>query len=115
VPEWLRGLVPPGVTAYVFGTVLGLGFLTRYTYSAHAVMAVGVALLPPRQMLLGCFVYAVFKGLVLVATPKRVSIPSFSDTFDRRFFFRRHGIRALRLGNIAVACVGLTLVLASLI
>ena len=36
VPEWLRHVLSPGWTAISYGSQLGTGFLTRYTYATHA-------------------------------------------------------------------------------
>jgi hypothetical protein len=103
VPEWLRELVPLSVTAYVFGSLLGLGFATRYTYSAHAATFVAIALLPTPELMLACLLFALFKSAVLFAAPRCASREDRSDAFDRRFFFRRNGAAALRLANVAVA------------
>ena len=45
VPEWLRKMVPTSVSAFAYGAMIGLGFATRYTYSAHSAMVVGAAFL----------------------------------------------------------------------
>lgn len=110
VPEWLRSVVPMGVTSYAYGTMLGLGFATRYTYAAHSVMALGVALLPPGQLIPACVLFAAFKSLGLVATPWKVSRADVADAFDRRFYWRRYGTYTLRFANIVAAVAGLAAV-----
>ena len=42
VPQVLRYLLPPGLLAFTYGTQLGVGFLTRFTYSTHTALMVAL-------------------------------------------------------------------------
>jgi len=111
VPEWLRKIVPPSVTAIVYGGMLGLGFATRYTYSAHTAMVVGAAFMEYQTIIAVSVLFASGKSVVVVATP-RAPIREIEEAFDRRFRIRRYGETILRGANVGISCiVGFALVL----
>jgi hypothetical protein len=114
VPEWLRRIVPLGFTAVVYGWLLGLGFVTRYTFAAHSAVVVGAAFVSLEFAIAMSLVLALGKGLVFLAAPKRVSKEAFTAAFDRRFYFRRRGVYALRAANAAVAAAVLSVLAISI-
>lgn len=104
VPEWLRHTVPPGVFAPTYGAMLGTGFLTRYTTSAHMSMLVGTAFLPDlRGVLLVALVLAVGKTIAFVPAPKRAGVGELGRRFDSRFYFRRYWRQVLGGASVAVS------------
>jgi hypothetical protein len=103
VPEWLRRIVPPGVFSPAYGAMLGMGFLTRYTFSAHFAMIFGVAFLSGlRGVLLVSLAFATGKIIVFLPAPKKASISELGKQFDARYYIRRHGHFALRAASVAV-------------
>lgn len=102
VPEWLRRMLPPGPTAVAYGSQLGTGFLTRFTYSTHAAF---VALLAPQSspsvVAVAVLAFALSKTIVVVTSLAGASYPE----AERRVLYRhrRRGQRALRLANAALA------------
>lgn len=106
VPEWLRHMVPPAVTALAYGVHLGLGFLTKYTYSAHIAFLVVLPLLASwQQGVAVCCVFAVAKSTPVWASMTRERYATAEDRINYRMRSRRHGRRALRAGNVAFATI----------
>lgn len=70
VPEWWRQVLPPGVVALAFGAILGLGFLTRFTTSAHLTFVGLAAMTQPSGALFwaSCASFALGKSVVLAVT-----------------------------------------------
>lgn len=94
VPEWLRDALPQGAVAFAYGFMLGVGFLTLFTYSAHVAM---LASLPLLQSFLAMFavvaLFAFGKTIVLGAALGVASL----DEISPRFAVDRNRIRLLRL------------------
>jgi len=69
VPEWLRRVLSPGWTAISYGSQLGTGFLTRYTYATHAAF---VALLATQSSVtvvgVAVLAFALTKSIVVPGT-----------------------------------------------
>jgi hypothetical protein len=112
VPEWLRKTVAPSFTAFAYGTHLGIGFLTRYTYSTHLAFVVALPFLDSLPQVLATIgVFAVSKCVVIVLSIAGRSYGEFERRNLYRFRSRRHGFLALRVSNAVVAViVGLALV-----
>jgi hypothetical protein len=47
VPEWFRSLFTTWVTSGLYGALLGLGFVTKFTYGVHMVLILVLALTVP--------------------------------------------------------------------
>lgn len=100
VPEWLRDALPQGVVAFVFGVMLGVGFLTLFTYSAHAAMLASLPILSSlRSVLVVLATFAVAKSLVLATAAGTRSL----DQVSGRFHWTPHRQQVLRLLTAAVS------------
>jgi len=85
VPEWLRHVLPPGLVAVAYGGELGIGFLTRFTYSTHLAFVVALPLvgsLPTVAVLAG--VVALAKSIVVLTS---LGGRSYGE-FERRILVR---------------------------
>lgn len=102
VPEWLRRMLPPGLTAIAYGGQLGTGFLTRFTYSTHAAF---VALLATQSSMtvVGAAVlaFALSKCIVVASSLAGDSYPEFEARLLHRHRMRGH--TTLRAANAALA------------
>ncbi len=103
VPEWLRKMVPTSVSAFAYGAMIGLGFATRYTYSAHSAMVVGAAFLNLPAIIALAATFAAGKSVAVAATPKRAPLSEVGHAFDERFFFRRYGAHTLRAASVLLS------------
>lgn len=104
VPEWLRKTVWPGFTALAYGSHLGLGFLTRFTYSTHLAFVVVLPFLTTfGGVLLAIGTYAAGKCIVILLSVAGRTYAEFEPRNLYRFRSRRYGWRALRLANAAIA------------
>lgn len=64
VPEWFRSLFRLPLTSLFFGFLLGLGFVTKFTYGAHLTLMLTLALLaPPKTAALALAAYAFARTL----------------------------------------------------
>jgi hypothetical protein len=111
VPEWLRRVAPPGVTAAAFGAQLGTGFLTRFTYSTHTgFVALLATQAPPVVVGSAVLIFALTKSIVVATSSTDVAPASHERMLLGRFRLRGQG--ALRVANgvltIATAAVLLT-------
>jgi hypothetical protein len=81
VPDWLREVLPPVAVALVFGAMLGVGFLTLFTYSTHLAVLASLPFLDSATAMLGVvLVFALGKTAVLagVATVDSLdSVPAY--------------------------------------
>lgn len=69
VPEWLRDVASPGLTAGVFGFMLGAGFLTLFTYSTHLAVILALPFLKSGAEMAAVLVaFALGKTVVLLVT-----------------------------------------------
>lgn len=100
VPEWFRNVLPQGVVAFMYGAMLGLGFLTLFTYSSHVAMLAALPFLDSfLSMIAVVLLFAAGKTLVLgatlgVETPEQVS---------PRFLVDPASLRLLRLATTATS------------
>jgi hypothetical protein len=93
VPEALRQTLPPAAVAVVFGGMLGVGFLTLFTYSAHVAMLVALPFVGSVGTMLGIVaVFALGKTLALGAAAGASSLDQVAD----RFVWTRARDRVLR-------------------
>lgn len=100
VPEVLRDLLPTSAVAFVFGAMLGVGFLTLFTYSTHLALLVALPLLPSLgAMLAAVAVFALGKSLVLAS----VAGTSTLEDVPLRFRWSRPRIRVLRATTAALS------------
>jgi hypothetical protein len=102
VPEWVRGFLPSQAVAFVYGGMLGLGFITLFTYSAHVAMLASVPLLLTLpEVLLVMLLFAVGKSLVLASSAGTRTLTDIDCRVDA---FRARG-RLLRLamGALSIA------------
>ena len=60
VPEWFRSLLPVPATTAVFGFLLGVGFVTKFTRGIHFVLMIGLAIYA--TYLTALFALAVYAG-----------------------------------------------------
>jgi hypothetical protein len=102
VPEWLRRVLSPGMTAIAYGGQLGTGFLTRFTYSTHTAF---VALLASQSsaaiVAVGVLTFALAKSIVILSSLAGNSYPEFEQQL-----LRRHGMggqTTLRVANAGLA------------
>lgn len=112
VPEWFRRVAPPGATAVVYGTELGIGFLTRFTYSTHLAFIVLVATQPPLVAGIAVMCFAAFKSIVVLSSPAGRSYPEANRRLMKRQNPTAHGQRILRHANavLALATAGILIV-----
>jgi hypothetical protein len=116
VPEWLRHMLPPGLVALVYGGELGVGFLTRFTYSTHLAFVVALPLIGSlRTVAALALVFALGKSIVVVTS---LGGRSYGE-FERRILVR-HTTRIteqniLRIANAAVTTAGTVAFAAALI
>lgn len=106
VPEPLRELLPTSAVALVFGAMLGVGFLTLFTYSTHLALLVAMPFLPSvGAMLAAVAVFALGKSLVLVSVAGAATL----EEVPLRFRWSRPRIRVLRATtatlSLAIAAV----------
>lgn len=101
VPEWLRRVLPPGMTAIAYGGQLGTGFLTRFTYSTHtAFVALLATQSSPAVVGTAVLAFAVSKSIVVVSSPTGSSYAEFEQRILRRHRIR--GQTILRSANVAL-------------
>lgn len=102
VPEWLRRVLPPGVTAIAYGGMLGTGFLTRFTYSTHTAF---VAILAMQSSIAAVTVavvaFALSKSIVVASSVGGKSYSEFEHRLQHRH--RLRGQRTLRVANATLA------------
>lgn len=102
VPEWLRDALPPGAIAVLYGVMLGVGFLTLFTYSTQLAMLVALPLVRSEAIMLGAIAaFAAGKTLVLAVATGASS----SAAVGARFHWTRHRARVLRLTTAFVSVV----------
>jgi hypothetical protein len=103
VPEWLRDALPASAVAVAYGFMLGVGFLTLFTYSAQLAAIVALPFLGSLwEIVAVAAIFAAAKTLVLLGA---VGVTSISEVLPR-FRWSRRGILVLRL---ATACVSLVM------
>jgi hypothetical protein len=108
VPEWLRAILPISAVALTYGFMLGVGFLTLFTYSAQVAMLAAIpfqAGLAEVVMIGGIFAFG--KTLVLVTGLKTDSV----DEITSRFQCGVRGMRVLRATTAAASSTILYLIL----
>jgi hypothetical protein len=104
VPQVLRYLLRPALLAFTYGAQLGVGFLTRYTYSTHTAVLVALPLVvgDPLLVLGSILAFALGKGVVLLA-----SVGTSTDegpfSIAGRPRWRINGLRLIKLANAATA------------
>lgn len=104
VPEWLRNALPPAAVAAIFGFILGIGFLTFFTYSTQLAVALSLGYLPSlSQMLIVVVAFALGKSVVLSAA---AGTRSLSDVSTRFVWGRWHR----RVLGVATAASSLAIV-----
>ncbi len=100
VPEWLRDALPPGAIAVFYGAMLGVGFLTLFTYSTQLAMLVTLPLLGTGGTMLGAIAaFAAGKTLVLSVAAGAPSI----DAVGGRFHWTHRRAQLLRLTTAAMS------------
>jgi hypothetical protein len=108
VPEWLRSALPAGAVAFLYGLMLGVGFLTLFTYSAQLSAFVAFPFLDTLwQVIAVAGLVSAGKTLVLLSA---VGVTS-PDEVVGRFRWSKTRIVMLRL---ATACVSLMMAVAIL-
>jgi hypothetical protein len=116
VPEWLRHVLPPALVALAYGGELGVGFLTRFTYSTHLAFVVALPLVGSTGTVVAlALLFALAKTIVVVTS---LGGRSYGE-FERRILLRHASNNSkqnvLRLANAAVtlASIGVFAVVAS--
>jgi hypothetical protein len=113
VPEWLRGMLPPGLTAIAYGGQLGTGFLTRFTYSTHTAFVALLATQPPAAVVaVAVLAFALSKSFVVASSLAGKSYPEFEQRLLRRH--RNRGQTTLRLANAALAVTAAAVLITNL-
>src|SRR5579884_801823 len=77
VPEWLRDALPPGAIALLYGSMLGVGFLTLFTYSTQLAFLLALPFLsegPWKSWRLRCQALS-WRKEMLLRWPDRGSTP----------------------------------------
>lgn len=110
VPEWLRQIFSAAATQFVWGIHLGLGFLTRYTFSVHLAFATGLWILSPTTALLGAGLFALGKSVIVLAGRSSEGMPGYLEMFERRFPLEPPGLRYLQLTTATISA-GVILIL----
>jgi hypothetical protein len=107
VPEWFRDTLPDAAVAWIFGLMLGVGFLTLFTFSTQLAFVLSLGYLASfGQMMVVVGTFAAGKTIVLLCA---VGTKSLEDVSCRvGWDFRRAGL--LR-GAAAVASLTLVSVL----
>jgi hypothetical protein len=104
VPEWLRRVLPPGLTALTYGGQLGIGFTTRFTYSTHLALVVTLAAVSSMKVVaVAVLVFALAKSIVVITSVGGSSYPEFEQRILKRHRSRVLGQKLLRLTNAALA------------
>lgn len=107
MPEWLREILPPTAVAATFGFMLGIGFLTLFTYSTQLAFVISLGYFTSlAHMLLVVGAYAFGKTIVLASAAGTRSLNEVSS----RFFWNRRREAILRAAT-ATASVTLVAVL----
>ncbi len=100
VPEHFRDIFPPSVVASFFGFMLGVGFLTLFTYSIQLAFLLAVPLAGgPGWGLAAAAAFAAGKTVVLGAA---AGIPGLG-AIGPRFHTSRRRLRVLKLTTAAVS------------
>lgn len=100
VPDWLRDVLPPVVVAAVFGAMLGVGFLTLFTYSTHLAVLVSLPFLDSAgAMLAAVMVFAAGKTAVLAGVAGVHSLDAIPA------YWNPARVRILRLATAATSLV----------
>lgn len=101
VPEWLREVMPQSVVAAIFGGMLGIGFLTLFTYSTQLAVFLALPFLGSAAAMLGVVaIFAFGKTLVLAGVARARSLD------EVPVYWNATGVLVLR---VATAAVSLTL------
>ncbi len=67
VPEWLRAALPFEALAFAFGLLLGIGFLTLFTYSVHFAFSLLLPLTGDfSSILISAVAFGIGKAVVLI-------------------------------------------------
>jgi hypothetical protein len=108
VPEWLREALPDSAVALAFGSMLGVGFITLFTYSTHLAMLLALPFVGSVElMILGITIFALGKSIVLAVGIGVSSV----DQIAPRFRTTRAGLRSLRVATaVSSAAIGVLLV-----
>jgi hypothetical protein len=108
VPEGLRGVLPTGGVAFVYGLQLGVGFLTFFTYSVQLAFLFALPFLDAGwQMFSAVGLFALGKTIVLAAA---VGAPDV-ESIPNRFRSSRARVRILRLTTGATSAALVAIVL----
>jgi hypothetical protein len=98
VPDWFREVFPPGIVAATFGGMLGIGFLTLFTYSTQLALLMALPFIPSLGvMLVAIAIFAFGKTIVLVSAMNVRSLEDVKVEWDRR------GIAGLRFATATVS------------
>lgn len=110
VPEWLREALPMSAVAATYGFMLGIGFLTHFTTSAHMAFVVLLPFLGSTEtMLLATLFLAVGKTIVLMTT----AFDSRVGSGIRHFHWSRAGDALRKTGSVAVTVAVASLLLST--
>ena len=111
VPEWVRQMLGAGSTAFAYGIHLGIGFLTRFTYSGHLAFVLVLPLLDwPGPVLAAVATFGIGKAVVVFTSVAGKTYPEYERRILFRYRRRTHGYTALRVANAGLA-ISLALVL----
>lgn len=111
VPEWWRNALPAGLVPFSYASVLGFGFLTPFTSSAHLAFLSSVPLVTSIPgVIISVGLFALGKSAVLVLGRGSISLdevrhrlPSIDLSRRRRRFARaaaNAGVTCLTLGSL---------------
>jgi hypothetical protein len=115
VSERVRNRFPLSVTSLIYGSHLGVGFLTRYTYSTHLAFVLLLPLVFSPAAAMGVIVvHAAAKTYPLIAAAEGGTYQSFERSNLARFRTRRIGWVALRLVNAAVSSAAVFILASSI-
>jgi len=98
VPEWLREVLPQSVVAAIFGGMLGIGFLTLFTYSTQLAVFLALPFLGSVPTMLGVVAtFALGKTLVLAGVARARSLDEIP------VYWNATGVGVLRTATAAVS------------
>lgn len=106
VPQVLRYLLPPSFVALSYGTHLGFGFLTRFTYSSHAAFMLALPLFvrDPLVVAAAILFFAAGKAVVVVAFHGQTG-EQITEIRDRHPTWGTRGRQGIRLANALVSAL----------
>jgi hypothetical protein len=109
VPEHFREQLPPSIVAAAFGTMLGTGLLTRFTYSLHFAVLVAIGLIGSTSLIVyAAIALAVGKSVVLLVAASTTKpsdiLPRFrTGRLEHRLLRAMLGLASISIAILLIA------------